>query len=191
MSDLAQPTSSSESSVTPPKKRVGPMSIHPPELPNGKRPEDVRLLQWVGQPPRLLKRRNPDGSVEQVIDYEFERMREAPTSGHSVRLLRPPLASHDKTAVPGLSRPYQWGPKAPFISEVFSEDAVLIATLSVGTRFRDVTDVTDRVGSRSIRRHYEAGNIRRLEDDFDEPSIDSVNRRLGLSTRHRGDDDEE
>jgi hypothetical protein len=133
----------------------------------------------------VARRDKATGRVERTIDYEFERTREAP-SGRATRSLHPPLREGDKTGVDGLSRWYMWGPQAPYLAEVLPDDAQLISTLSVGSRFRDVTDLKGPLGppgSRSLKQYYRAGLVRKLDDSLHEPAANMVRKRLGLTPK--------
>jgi len=140
---------------------------------------------WVGQPPRYVARRDATtGKVERSIDYGFERNREVPYANASVRSLRPPVNERDKAALPGLSRTYHWGPGAPFLAEVLPADADLILNHpTIGSRFVDVTDHKGPLGSRTIKGHYRAGLVRGLEDPLHQPSVDIINKRLGIGPK--------
>jgi hypothetical protein len=117
---------------------------------------DVRLIRWIGEPARFITRRRRDGTVDRAVDYEFEREREAPSNGHSVRII-------DPAHIPGLSRSYHWGPSAPFVAEVKPKDAELILASSSGHVFRDVTDES-HVGRMTRKQLNSSGLVRRLED---------------------------
>lgn len=119
----------------------------------------TRIIRWIGEPARYKTRHLRGGQTEQVLDWEFERGREAPTPNASVRALKP-------SAIPELSREYHWGPKKPFISEMTDTDADVLLASSVGYKFIDVTE--DPI----VEKNEDA--IRRLGDPLWAPKVKAL-----------------
>lgn len=108
---------------------------------------DVRIIRWKGEPVRTVQRRLRNGTIVRTVDWDFEPQREAQYDGTSVRSVRP-------ASFPGLSRTYHFGPRAPWLAELYAADAALILESDVGFKFQDVT------GDAA----YDGKPIRRLSD---------------------------